>query len=607
MAPLKKLLLYAGRHKAMLVWGLLCLLAGNLLKAVSPIIIQQSVDNLNSQLTSSLLLLYSGAIIVIAVMQGGITFVQERLVQGVARCMERDIRRDFYAHLQKLSLEVFHQNRTGELMARCTNDISSAVIATTSAFMYSINNLIALIVILPLMARLSWRLSALAFTPLLLVIVATLLLQKRMQSRFEKVQESFGKISARAQEALWAARTIRAYTREQAQIENFSQISRQYIRHNLRHTQLSGAMYPLLQFFIGLSYIAVLWYGGDLIARGSFSLGQFLEFILYLGYLTWPMHVLGWEMTVIQKGIVSMGRIEHILSLQPVVQDSASPVFIREIHGTIEFRDVSFKYQEANQPALNGISFRIDPGQMVGLVGTIGSGKTTLLNMIPRFLEPSSGEILIDGYLLSQIPLKTLRSSIGYVPQETFLFCDTIAANIAFGSEAASAEKIDHVAMDCGIASDIASFPKGYETLVGERGATLSGGQKQRISIARAIISHPAILLLDDAFSSVDSHTEKDISNRLRKVMRGKTCLISSHRISTVKDADLIIVLQEGRVIEQGSHDALLASGGAYAEMYLMQLLEEDVPASSQPSTPAECTEDGPYVKAVSEPSTPKP
>jgi ATP-binding cassette, subfamily B, multidrug efflux pump len=318
------------------------------------------------------------------------------------------------------------------------------------------------------------------------------------------------------------------------------------------------------------------------------------------------MHVLGWEITVIQKGIVSMGRIEHILSLPPVIQDSTSPVFIREIHGTIEFRDVSFKYQEANQPALNGISFRIDPGQMVGLVGTIGSGKTTLLNMIHRFLEPSSGEILIDGYLLSQIPLKMLRSSIGYVPQETFLFSDTIAANIAFGSELASAEKIEHVARDCGIASDIASFSKRYETLIGERGTTLSGGQKQRISIARAVFSHPAILLLDDAFSSVDSHTEKDILNRLRKVMRGKTCLISSHRISALKDADLIIVLQEGRIIAQGSHDELLASGGVYAEMYLMQLLEEDV-ASSQSSTSAECTEDGQYIKAVSEPSTPKP
>jgi ATP-binding cassette, subfamily B, multidrug efflux pump len=606
MAPLKRLLLYAARHKIMLVSGMLCLLAANLLKVVSPIIVQQSVDNLNEQFTSSLLLLYSGAIVSIALTQGGFTFAQERLILGLARFIERDIKHDLYANLQKLTLVFFHQNRTGELMARCTNDISSGVIATTSAFMYSINNMVALIVILPLMARLSWRLTALAFTPLLLVIIATLLLQKRMRSRFEKVQECFGRISARAQEALWAVRTIRAYTQEKAQIESFREVSRQYIRLNLRHTQLSGALYPLLQFLIGLSYIAVLWYGGDLISRKTFSLGQLLEFILYLGYLAWPMHVLGWEMTVIQKGIVSMERIEHILSLQPTIQDATAPVTIREIQGAIEFRSVSFKYQRADRPALNEISFRIEPGKTVGLIGAIGSGKSTLLNMIPRFLEPCSGEILIDGRPLQLISLKMLRASIGYVPQETFLFSDTIAANIAFGNEAATAEEIEQVAIDCGIASDISTFPRGYQTLVGERGTTLSGGQKQRISIARAILSRPAILLLDDALSSIDYHTEKDILSRLRKVMKGKSCLISSNRLSTLKDADLIIVLQDGRIIEHGSHDELLANGRVYAEMYLTQLLEEDVAATSQPVV-AECTEAGSYARTVSKSSTPKP
>ena len=606
MAPLKKLLLYAARHKIMLVSGLLCLLAANLLKAVSPIIVQQAVDSLNDRFTASLLLLYSGSIVSIALIQGGFTFAQERLMLGIARHIERDIKHDFYAHLQKLTLAFFHQNRTGDLMARCTNDISSGVIATTSAFMYSINNTVALIVILPLMARLSWKLTALAFTPLLLVIIATLLLQKQMRSRFEKVQECFGRISARAQEALWAVRTIRAYTQEHSQIESFRDVSRQYITHNLRHTKLSGALYPLLQFLIGLSYIAVLWYGGDLISRKSFSLGQFLEFILYLGYLAWPMYVLGWEMTVIQKGIVSMGRIDHILSVQPAIEDASTPVTVREIQGAIEFHNVSFQYQGADRPALKEISFRIEPGQMVGLVGAIGSGKSTLLNMIPRFLEPRSGQILIDGQPLHLIPLKMLRRSMGYVPQETFLFSDTIAANIAFGHEAASPEEVARAAMDCGIAADISTFPRGYQTLVGERGATLSGGQKQRISIARAVLSHPAILLLDDAFSSVDSHTEKDILKRLRKVMHGKTCLISSHRISTLKDADLIIVLQDGRIVECGSHDELLVNGRAYAEMYLTQLLEEDVAATSQPATLAKCTEDDPYAKALFEPFPPK-
>jgi ATP-binding cassette, subfamily B, multidrug efflux pump len=607
MAPFKKLLSYAARHKITLVSGMLCLFAANLVKAATPIVVQQSVDGLNGQFTTSLLLLYSGAIVSIALIQGGFAFAQERLMLGLARYIERDIKHDVYAHLQKLALAFFQQNRTGELMARCTNDVSSGVIATTSAFMYSINTMAALIIILPLMARLSWKLTALAVTPLLFVIIATLRLQKGIRSRFEKVQECFGKISARAQEALWATRTIRAYRQERAQVESFRDVSRQYITHNLRHTQLSGALYPLLQFLIGLSYIAVLWYGGDLISRKSFSLGQLLEFILYLGYLAWPMHVLGWEMTVIQKGIVSIGRIEHILSLQPTIQDAASAANIREVQGTIEFQNVSFKYQKADRPALKEISFRIEPGQMVGLVGAIGSGKSTLLNMLPRFLEPCSGEILIDGCPLHLIPLKTLRCSMGYVPQETFLFSDTIAANIAFGNVAASAGEIEEVAIDCGIALDISMFPGGYQTLVGERGTTLSGGQKQRIGIARAVLSHPAILLLDDAFSSVDSYTEKDIVNRLRKVMKGKTCLISSHRISTLKDADLIIVLQDGRIIEHGRHDELLANGRAYAEMYLTQLLEEDVAATSQPATSPKCTEDDLYTNVLSEPSAPKP
>lgn len=607
MAQLKKLLSYAGRHKTVLAWGILCLFGANLLKGVSPIIVQHSVDNLENGLTSSLLLFYSGAIVAVAFIQGGFMFAQERLILGMARHIERDIKRDFYAHLQKLSLEFFHENRTGELMARCTNDISSAVIATTSALMYSLNNMLALMVILPLMARLSWKLTALASTPLLVVAIATLFLQKRMRSRFEQVQDSFGKISARVQEALWAVRTVRAYTREQAEIENFKQLSLQYVRHNLRHTRFSGALSPLLQFFIGLSFITVLWYGGELTAGGKLSLGQFLEFVLYLGYLAWPMYLLGWEMTVIQKGIVSMGRIQSILSLEPAIQDSPSPLHLSVIQGALEFRNVTFNYKGSAQPALSGVSFRINPGQIVGLVGAIGAGKSTLLNMVPRLLDPVAGEILIDGTPLRQIPLRVLRSSIGYVPQETFLFSDTVAANMAFGKEQASEAEIKKAAADCGMTSDVSTFPQGYQTVVGERGTTLSGGQKQRISIARAMLTRPAILLLDDALSSVDSHTEKDILIRLRKLMKGKTCLIASHRISTLTDADLIIVLQEGRIVERGSHDELLAAGGVYAEMYLTQLLVEDLAASPHPLGSPERMEDEACSKAVSEPFVPNP
>jgi len=601
MASFKRLLSYFARYRTKLVLGMLCLLTANFLKAGVPILLQRAVDVLAQEITYSLVVRYSIAVFVIAVLQGGFIFAQEQFLLGTARCVERDMKSDFYGHLQKLSLEFFQQNRTGELMARTTNDMSTAVNASTEAFMYCTNTVVALLIIVPLILRLSWRLTVLALAPLLLVTLATLILQKRMQARFQKVQESFARISARVQEALWAVRTVRAYTREQAEIESFRELSLQYVRHNLQHTRLSGVLYPLLQFFIGVSFIAVLWYGGELTAGGKLSLGEFLEFILYLGYLAWPMYVLGWEMTVIQKGMVSMSRVESILALQPAIQDSPAPLEMHAIQGAVEFRNVTFRYQGGGGPALSEISLRITPGQMVGLMGAVGSGKSTLLNMVPRLLEPCVGEILIDGAPLRQIPLKILRSSIGYVSQETFLFSDTVAANIAFGNERASEEGIEMAATDCGVASDIAAFPQGYQTLVGERGTTLSGGQKQRISIARAVLTRPAILLLDDALSSVDSHTEKDILIRLRKIMRGKTCLIASHRISTLKDADLIIVLQEGRIVEEGSHDELLAAGGVYAEMYLTQLLEEDLAASSHPVSSPERIQEGACAKTVSE------
>jgi ATP-binding cassette, subfamily B, multidrug efflux pump len=607
MASLKRLLSYFARYRTKLVLGMLCLLIANLLKAAVPILLQRAVDVLGQEITYSLVARYSIAVFAIAVLQGGFIFVQEQLLLGTARCVERDMKSDFYGHMQKLSLEFFQQNRTGELMARTTNDMSTAVNASTEAFMYSANTVVALLIIVPLLVRLSWRLTVFALAPLLLVTLATLILQNRMRARFQKVQESFGEISARVQEALWAVRTIRAYTREQAEVENFRQVSLQSVRHNLRHTRLSGALYPLLQFFIGLSFIAVLWYGGELTASGKLSLGEFLEFILYLGYLAWPMYVLGWEMTVIQKGMVSMSRIESILALQPAIQDFPAPLVMHAIQGVLEFRNVTFYYQGAGGPALSEISFRINPGQTVGLVGAIGAGKSTLLNMIPRFLEPRSGEILMDGCPLRHIPLKTLRSSIGYVPQETFLFSDTIAANIAFGHDEATEKEISQAAINSGIGSDITGFAQGYKTMVGERGVTLSGGQKQRINIARAILLRPSILLLDDAFSSVDLHTEKYILGRLRKVMKGKTCVIASHRISTLKDADMILVLREGRIIEQGSHDELLARQGAYAEMHLAQLLEEDLAISPHPVQRVECAENGHLGKAASESSIPKP
>jgi ATP-binding cassette subfamily B protein len=581
MSPFKRLLSYMAAYRATLVLGILCVLASNLLKAAVPVLVQHSVDTLIHGITRFLLFRYSALVAALALLHGGLLFLQERLLPGIARSVERDIRNDFYAHLQRFPMQFFQENRIGDLMARATNDLTIAVSSGVEALMYSANTAVALVIILPLMARLSWQLTALAFSPLLLVTFSTVVLRPRILALVGSVQESFGKLSVRAQEMLSAVKTVRAYTQEHAEVALFKQVNGNYLDHNLRRIQLAGLLYPLLQFFIGLSFIAVLWYGGDLSANGSLSIGQFLEFILYLGYLAWPMHGLGAELNTLQRGVVSMGRVESIFSLQPAIQNPSCPIDIQNVEGAVEFRQVTFAYQGADHPALDRISFHVRPGQTIGLVGTVGSGKSTLMNMVPRLLDPDSGQILIGGCPIREASLHGLRSGIGYVSQETFLFSDTIAANIAFGKPEASQQEIEWAAFNAGIASDIAAFPNGYQTFVGERGVTLSGGQKQRIGIARALLRQPEILLLDDPFSSIDSSTEEMIRARLRKFMTGKTCLISSQRVSTIRGADLIVMLHEGRVVEQGTHDELLANGELYAQMYASQLLEEDLTASS--------------------------
>jgi ATP-binding cassette, subfamily B, multidrug efflux pump len=579
MIPFKRLLTYVKRYKVMLLFGILALVAANLLKAAVPLAIQRSVDALEGRVTHSQLLRYSVMVIALGLLQSGFVFAQSRLLLGAAHSVERDMRNSFYEHLQKLSLEFFQLNRTGELMTHATRDIVLAANASTEALIYSVNTIVALVIILPLMALLSWRLTLLAFAPMLLVLIATLVFQRPMIAGYAKVSESYARMCAQAHEALCAVKTVRAYLQEGAALGAFTNLSRQCVGYQLGTVRLFNLLNPLLQFFIGLSLIAVLWYGGDLTAAGTLSMGQFLEFILYVGYLAWPMHALGQQLTVLQRGVVSMRRVDSVLSLEPAIRDPLRPAAVSGINGTLEFRNVTFKYKGMEKPAIDGISFRIDPGQIVGLAGLVGSGKSTLMSMVPRLRDPCSGDVLIDGRSVRDFPLKVLRSSIGYVPQETFLFSDTIAANIAFGSSQASQEGIEQAAADSGVDSDIAAFSQGYDTPVGERGVTLSGGQKQRISIARAILLHPPILLLDDALSSVDSYTEEKILARLRKRMRGKICLISSHRISTLRRADVIIVLHDGRVVEQGTHERLLERGGLYSEIYATELLEENLVA----------------------------
>lgn len=574
------LLRCALQYKTALVFSLVCVVVSVLLLAAGPAVLERGVDHLTLEAGRKILVRYSLLLIGIAAIQAGATYWEELLLMRSASCIERDLRSALFDHLQKMPWEFFQKHSVGELMMRVDSDLAAAITGAARALSSVLNGLITLIIILPLMISVSAGLAALAFAPLLLIIVSSIFLQKKIRTRFEFAQEYMGKVYSQAHTALSVPRTIRVFTQERQEIEAFRSASRQYIDRYLSRVRLSSLLSPLLQFFLGLSFVVVLWRGGDLAAAGKLSIGQLLQFILYLGFIAWPMHILGWQWTVFQRGMVSMGRVHALLSLQPSIRDSSTPAVLRKPTGALQFRNVSFRYSGTHRPALDQISFRVEPGQTVGVMGTVGAGKSTLMNLVPRLLEPCSGEVLIGGCPLTQIPLQALRSSIGYVPQETFLFGETLAANLAFGRVDASHDEICAAAEAAGLADDIAAFPKGYETILGERGATLSAGQRQRVSIARAILRNPEILLLDDALSSVDSHTAENILIRMQRLMAGKTCLISSHRVSTLRGADLILVLHDGQIVEQGTHQELLAYRGLYAELREKQLLEEKLAAS---------------------------
>lgn len=577
MTRLQRLIQYFAPYRRTLLLGTACVLMTNIFKVMAPTVLKEAIDDLTAQVTEQKLLRYGITIILIALCQGIFLFTQRRLLINMSRHIEYDMRNDFYGRLQQLPLQFFQVNRTGDLMARATNDLSAVRMVVGPALMYSMNTVFATALILPIMASISWRLTLFAFLAMPLVAVATQYFSKRIHDRFERVQEHFGLLSNRAQEALSGVRVIRAYVQEKAEIESFKRVNHEFVKRNLQLIRLSGFFHPILQFFIGLGFIAVLWYGGTLKIRGEITIGDFFRFTLYLGLLVWPMIALGWVINLFQRGMASMGRINVVLSAEPAIKDTAPTSEIREIQGEIEFRGLTFTYEGSSEPSLRDINLRIAPGQTIALVGAVGSGKSTLVNLVARLLDAEPGQVLIDGRPIRDVPLRLLRSSIGYVPQETFLFSETLAENIAFGVEAATVAEVELAATEAGIASDIKEFPRGYDTMVGERGITLSGGQKQRTAIARALVRRPRILILDDALSSVDTDTEERILTHLRRVMAGRTCLIVSHRVSTVKDADLIIVLDDGKIVERGTHQELIEQGRLYYELHEKQLLEEEL------------------------------
>jgi len=586
------LLFYLKKYRWRLIFGTLFVLVSVALGVLTPRYTGVAIDYLSAPGAAGRgLTKYVALIVGSQLLSGVFLFFQRRTLINMSRYIEYDLRQDFYGHLQKLPLQFFQRHRTGDLMARATNDLGAVRQIVGPAIMYSEQTLFRVLIILPLMFRISVRLTLILLLTMPFVTLTVKYFGHQIHVRFERIQAFFSDITARAQENLTGVRVIRAFAQEEAEKNEFARLNRQYVDRNMSLVRLSAVFRPLMQFFIGLGFAAILLIGGYEAARGRMTIGEFTAFSLYLEQLIWPLIAMGYVTNLVQRGAASLKRMHEIMRIEPAIADA--PEWRRgdsregrrgeEIRGKIEFRDLTFQYSPEEPPILRDINLVIEPGRTVAFIGRTGAGKSTLMNLIPRLLDAEPGMVLIDDKPVREIPLKRLRENVGYVPQETFLFSETLAENIAFGIHNGQTElekKIVRAAETAGLADDVNGFTQKYLTILGERGITLSGGQKQRAAIARAVIREPRILILDDALSAVDTYTEEKILSGLRDVVRSRTTLIVAHRISTVKDADLICVLDHGRIVERGSHEELMRLGGAYADLYERQLLEEELAAS---------------------------
>ncbi len=583
LAPLRPLFPYLRRYRRDFVWGGAAAVISNGIWILFPQVLRIAIDDLNHGVTRHKILVYAGLLVLISAAKGVFLFLTRWIMIGISREIEFDLRNDLFRHLERQPAGYFQQHRTGDIMARMTNDLNAVRMLLGPAIMYSANTVLFSVGALYFLLRISPWLTLVALVPLPLASILVQSLGRRIHERFERIQAMYSEISAQAQENFSGARLVRAFAQEEAQITAFEKSNRENIRRGLRLVQLMGMLWPTLEFILGLAMAITLLVGGREVLSHRISIGDFVAFSTYMVMLTWPVIALGWVVNLWQRGTASVLRIDELLSDKPTIDDAQADASLPSdltLRGDIEFRNLSFSYEGADSgrsEVLHSLSIRIPAGTSLAIVGPTGSGKSTLVNLIPRLYDAPPGTVLIDERPIRDYPLATLRANIGFVPQETFLFSQTIRGNIAFGAPGASDEDVLKAAEAAHIRREFEEFPAGLATMVGERGITLSGGQKQRTAIARAVIRNPRILILDDALASVDTYTEEQILRELQRVMQGRTTVFISHRISTVRNADQIAVLVNGRIVELGSHDDLIARDGYYADLFNKQQLEEEL------------------------------
>ena len=577
---LKPLVPYLRRYRGQLAQGGVAVLLYNCSKLAAPLLIGHAVDDVARRGTEHLVARNALLLLGVAIFSAVCLYATRWIIIGASREIEFDLRNDMFSNLERQSIAYFHTHRTGDIMARTTNDLNAVRQLLGPAIMYSANTLVFTAAALPFMLRISPRLTLFAFLPLPIASVVVQLMGRRIHTRFERIQAMFSEISAKAQENFSGARLIRAFAQEEAEVRSFEQANLEYIRRSLFLVRIMAMLWPTLEFVLGASLVLTLLVGGHEVASGRITPGQFTSYMVFMVQLTFPMLALGYVINLFQRGTASVVRIDELLKQVPSIQDEAGhSIAIDAVpRGEVEFRNLTFSYATGAR-VLHGVNLTIPAGSSLAIVGPTGSGKSTLVNLIPRLLDAAPGAVLIDGLPIREWPLASLRRSIGFVPQETFLFSSSIRDNIAFGVESATDEQIERAASVAHIATEILDFPHGFDTLVGERGITLSGGQKQRTSIARALLRDPRILILDDALASVDTYTEERILAGLREVMQDRTTILIAHRVSTARSADRIAVLINGEIRELGTHDELLAMGGYYAELFEKQQLEQEIVA----------------------------